>query len=219
MIGGTNPVSRLDNPEPLAGVRFAVVDVETSGLSLRRHHVLQVGVVVVTGNGEVVDRYASLLAPRRRWWFRVGPKHIHGITRRQIRHAPPAHEVLGRLNELLDGATIVAHNARFDLDFLHKAAARSGVELPLTAGAVCTLRMSRALDPERTHSHRLGDLCDRYGITLVRPHDALADADATAALLPYLLAEAGICTADQLGSHIVGPASGPGGSPRQGKSR
>ena len=52
---------------------------------------------------------------------------------------------------------------------------------------LCTLRMSRALDPDRQLSHRLADLCDRYGVQPGRAHDALADAEATAAVLPHLL--------------------------------
>mgnify|MGYP003352615655 CR=1 FL=1 len=43
------PVGTLDS------ARFAVVDVETSGLS-PRHRLLQVGVVIVDGDGNVVDR-------------------------------------------------------------------------------------------------------------------------------------------------------------------
>ena len=34
-------------PDLVSAQRFAVVDVETSGLRVQRHHVLQVGVVVV----------------------------------------------------------------------------------------------------------------------------------------------------------------------------
>ena len=58
--------------------------------------------------------------------------------------------------------------------------------------------MSRALDPEHRQRHRLSDLCERYGVVLVRPHDALADADATAAVLPHLLRAHGVTTVDQL---------------------
>lgn len=184
---------------PVSTQRFAVVDVETSGLSLRRDHVLQVGIVVVDGNGEVLDRWSSLLAPRSRWFFRVGPTDLHGIRRRDVRHAPPAREVLHELARRMEGARFVAHNASFDTGFLQKAAAEHGVVLPIEQ-PLCTLRMSRALDPQRAQSHRLGDLCTRYGIELVRPHDALADADATAAVLPHLLRAHGITTVDQLAS-------------------
>lgn len=184
-------------PDPVSHQRFAVVDVETSGLSLRRHHVLQVGVVVVDGEGTVIDRWSSLVAPRRRWFFRVGPTSLHGIHRRDLRGAPPAASVLAELAGRLDGARFVAHNAPFDVAFLRKVAARNGVTLPI-GEPLCTLRLSRALDPERLLSHRLGDLCARYDIVLTRPHDALADADATAAVLPHLLRAHGVVTIDQL---------------------
>ena len=184
---------------PVSTQRFAVVDVETSGLSLRRDHVLQVGIVVVDGDGVVLDRWSSLLAPRSRWFFRVGPTKLHGIRRRDVRHAPPGPQVLHELAQRMHGARFVAHNASFDTRFLQKAATEHGVSLPIE-NPLCTLRMSRALDPQRTQSHRLGDLCTRYGIELVRPHDALADADATAAVLPHLLRAHGITTVDQLAS-------------------
>ena len=170
--------------------RYAVVDVETSGLRPDRHRVLQVGVVVVDGAGTVLSRWSSLVRPSRRWLYRVGPTHIHGIRRRDVRDAPPAGEVLDRLATLLQDTRFVAHNARFDSAFLRRAAAREGIELTLD-DPLCTLRLSRDLDPERRLSHRLGDVAARYGITLTRPHDALADAEATAAILPHLLRAVG----------------------------
>lgn len=191
-------------PLPVSSQRFAVVDVETSGLSLRRDHVLQVGVVTVDGDGVVLDRWSSLLRPRHRWFFRVGPTRLHGIRRSHVRHAPPAADVLAELARRLEGARFVAHNAPFDLAFLRKAAAEHGTELVVT-DPLCTLRMSRALDPQRTQSHRLADVCARFDVVLVRPHDALADADATAAVLPHLLRAHGVRTVDQLAS--LPPAS------------
>lgn len=77
-------------PDLVSAQRFAVVDVETSGLRVQRHHVLQVGVVVVDGTGAVLERWSSLVAPRSRWWFRVGPTKLHGIHRRDVRTAPAA---------------------------------------------------------------------------------------------------------------------------------
>ncbi|CAB4538802.1 unannotated protein [freshwater metagenome] len=188
----------LDDPS----LRFAVVDVETSGLSVRRHRVLQVGVVVIDGRGEVVDRWASLIRPRRRWFHRVGPTAIHGIRRRDVRAAPPLPEVMTRLAASLADTVFVAHNAPFDLAFLRKAARDASVDLPIGA-TLCTLRLSRQLDPDRTQSHRLGALCERYEVALVRPHDALADADATAAVLPHLLRAHGITSREQIGERLV----------------
>jgi DNA polymerase III subunit epsilon len=170
--------------------RFAVVDVETSGLSTRRHRILQIGVVTIEPDGTVVDRWESLV--RLPWpWSRVGPRRVHGITRRSLRGAPSATVALNELHHRLDGAVFTAHNAEFDAAFIERAARRSGVPLTLDR-RLCTLQMSRRLDPDRQLYHGLADLCARYGIALDRPHDALADATATAAVLPHLLAAHGV---------------------------
>lgn len=181
----------------LSAARFSVVDVETSGLSARRHRVLQVAVVTVNGEGTVLDTWVSLVRPRNRWMFRVGPRHIHGLSRSELRAAPKAHLVLAELSRRLQGSTFTAHNARFDATFLRESARRSHIVLQLTP-LLCTLKLSRQLDPERQLSHRLTDICKRYDIPLDRPHDALEDAIATAAVLPRLLAEHNVTTVSQV---------------------
>jgi DNA polymerase-3 subunit epsilon len=170
----------------LAATRFAVVDVETSGLRPRRHRLLQVAVVTVDAHGRVVSEWSTYVRPR--WWriARLGPRDVHGITRGMLRHAPRESEVMAEMAARLHGSVVTAHNAGFDVAFLRRAARRAGVAWP-GALPLCTLRMSRALDPDRQLSHRLADLCDRYGVQPGRAHDALADAEATATLLPHLL--------------------------------
>jgi DNA polymerase III subunit epsilon len=171
--------------EQLVLPRFAVVDIETSGLSLRRHRILQVAVVTVE-DGAVVDEWSSLV--RLRWpWQRVGARSVHGIDRRTLRAAPVRAHVMRELADRLDGSVFTAHNAAFDWSFIQRAARRDGVALP-PVRRLCTLRLSRRLDPDRTASHRLDDLCLRYDVTNVRPHDALHDARATATVLHHLLA-------------------------------
>ncbi len=186
----------------LSDVRFGVVDVETSGLSTSRHRVLQVAIVTVNGDGTVLDTWVSLIRPHNRWLFRLGPRHIHGLTRSALRTAPPARTVLTELAQRLQGTTFTAHNARFDATFLRHSAQRAGVDLLVTP-SLCTLKLSRRLDPERALSHRLPDICARYGIALDRPHDALEDALATAAVLPHLLRAHGVRNADQVSSFTI----------------
>jgi DNA polymerase III subunit epsilon len=179
---------------------FAVVDLETSGLSTRRHRILQLGMVTVDADGAVLDQWSTLV--KLRWPLRrVGPSRVHGIRRSTLKGAPALDDALDELGRRLVGSIFTAHNASFDGDFLARAAKRRPDDDPLRVGItprLCTLRMSRRLDPDRTQSHRLGDLCERYGVALDRPHDALADATATAAVLPHLLAAHGITEVEQL---------------------
>lgn len=175
--------------------RFAVIDIETSGLSTRRHRILQLAVVIVE-DGRIVDEWSSLV--RLRWRFqRVGPRRVHGIDRAALRGAPRQREVLCELGRRIDGAVVTAHNIGFDWPFIVRAAGRARVALP-TGPRLCTLRLSRELDPDRLWSHRLVDVCERYGVANDRPHDALHDARATAEILVQLLADHGIRSAADL---------------------
>jgi DNA polymerase-3 subunit epsilon len=177
----------------LTGLRFAVVDIETSGLRAERHQILQVAVVGVDAEGHELDRWVSYARPPRWPLARVGPRRVHGIRRRDVRRAAPLFGVLQEAASRVEGAVFTAHNAAFDLGFLRHHARALGITWPQSP-EVCTLALSRALDPDRTMSHRLGEVCARNGITVDRPHDALADATATAEVLPHLIRAAGIST-------------------------
>jgi DNA polymerase-3 subunit epsilon len=186
---------------------FAVVDLETSGLSMRRHRVLQIGLVIVRADGTVLDEWSSFV--KLRWPLKgAGPTEIHGITRRILRGAPALDDALDELGARLDGSLFTAHNAAFDAGFLSRASRHRPATGPLRRSldpALCTLRMSRRLDPTREQSHRLADVCARYGVALERPHDALGDALATAAVLPHLLQAHGIADTEQLSAFYVSP--------------
>jgi DNA polymerase III epsilon subunit-like protein len=185
----------------LADTVFSVVDVETSGLSSRRHRVLQVAVVRVRADGRIVDRWSTLVRPR---FARVGrSSRVHGLTRRDLRGAPRFADIADELTARLHGTVVTGHNVGFDWAFLRRGLRRMGYDAP-DALRLCTLRLSRSLDPAGESSHRLIELCARYGIPLGRAHDALADATATAELLPHLLRAAAVADADQLSPHLRG---------------
>ena len=186
---------------PIRDVRFAVVDTETTGLSTDHDRVLQIGVVVARGDGRVEHQFSTYLK-RLTWGFgHVGAFHVHGITRKQLRHGVNPVEALEMMNVLIDGCVFTAHNAKFDLGFLRSDSVRLEVPLKVT-GPLCTLNLSRRLDPERTLSHKLRDVAARYGKSTDRPHDALADALLTAAVLPSLLDAHRVSTYGELAAHF-----------------
>jgi len=194
-----------EGPRQPGPARFAVVDVETSGLSPRRHRILQVAVVSVDIDGEIVDRWSSYVRPR---WRRVGPRHIHGLTATALRSSPRFRVVAPELARRLDGVILVAHNESFDWAFIRRALRRARIAHP-DQQRLCTMRLSRSLDPLRQQSHRLADVAERYGVALEHAHDARADAEATARVLPHLLTAAGIAAGDlgALSPHLRGTTS------------
>lgn len=183
------------NDPALSDAAFVVVDVETSGLNPRRHRILQIALVTCFGDGRVVDRWSTYvrLGPLRR----VGPRRIHGITRAILREAPRFIEVTAELHQRTAGATLVGHNVAFDWAFLAAEHRRCRHPLP-PVRLLDTLELSRSADPERVQRHRLVDVAERAGFPFAHPHDALADAEATAAVLPDLFARAGVASLDDL---------------------
>jgi DNA polymerase III subunit epsilon len=179
-----SPQQPAGSPETV----FAVVDLETSGLDPRRHRILQVAVVTTRFDGTVVDTWSSRVRPGLR---RVGARRVHGLSRRSLRGAPRSEAVLAEVARRVEGLVTVAHNAPFDLAFLQQAYRRAGRPWPVNRW-LCTAQLSRTLDPERTRPHRLADLCERYGVDPGRPHDALSDATATAAVLANVVRELGL---------------------------
>jgi DNA polymerase-3 subunit epsilon len=170
---------RVVEVERTRELEFAVVDLETTGLFARGHdRVIEVGVIVVDNEGEECGEYATLVNPGRD----LGPTDIHGIRGRDVADAPTFAEILGDLSERLRGRVLVAHNARFDHDFLASEFGRCGYALP-DAPWLCTMELGSQASGER----RLSACCDAMGIEMGVRHSARDDARAAAFVLAICL--------------------------------
>ncbi|GAA4590349.1 hypothetical protein GCM10023194_46890 [Planotetraspora phitsanulokensis] len=87
---------------------YAVIDVETTGLRPSWHRMVEVGIVHLDPAGEITGEWTTLVNPERD----LGPRHIHGITAADIRHAPTFGEIAGAVATLLRGRIVNAHNAQ-----------------------------------------------------------------------------------------------------------
>lgn len=158
---------------------YTVIDFETTGLFPKKHdRVVEIGVVHLSDTGEVEDEWSTLVNPQRD----VGPTNIHGITAREVRHAPTFAQLAPYILQAVVGRGLVAHNARFDLGFLAAELELAGFELARTPlPGVCTMRLSGRFLP--TASRRLLDCSDAAGLEIAEVHEALSDAEAAAGLL------------------------------------
>lgn len=182
---------------PLRSVSFAVIDFETTGINPQKDRILQMAAVIVTGAGEVIHSFDTVVKPEQPEEYEHGAEHIHGISREHVAHGMPLSEALEKLWSLSEGHVITAHNARFDIGFLHAETQRMGMSQRVNT-FLDTLTLARRADTEKTRKHSLGALCQHYGIELDHAHHALADATATAQLLLQLLTEMGIDKPEQI---------------------
>ncbi len=155
----------------------AFLDFETTGLSAADgDRVVEVAVLRLEG---------GCFGEPRRWSRLVRPERgipevalgIHGITEEMVADAPRFPEVWPELCEMLDGAALVAHNARFDLGFLMAECDRAGLSLPNFRATVCTLSIARDLFGLPRCS--LVSLAERCSVPMPVAHRALADCEAT----------------------------------------
>ena len=186
--GTTAPTIAVARPTTLpksAEVHFAIVDVETTGLSPRQNRIVELAVVRVDSEGNIVDEWSTRLNPEGP----VGATHIHGITQVDVAGAPFFRDVAARLIPYISGVPIAAHNASFDIAFLQAEFQRAGWDTPWLP-TFCTLDGSREYLPDLDR-RRLADCCWAAGVPLENAHSALGDARATAGLLRFYLARAG----------------------------
>jgi DNA polymerase-3 subunit epsilon len=175
---------------------FAIVDFETTGLFPERDdRVVEVGVVRLDRDGALIDKYSSLVNPRRD----VGATHIHGITASDVANAPTFSEVAGDLLALVRNTAFVAHNASFDLRFLRAEMTRLGVSLP-DFPTLCTMRLATKIG-KPIPGRKLSVLCEHFGIACDQAHAAIDDALATTELLRICVRELGGWSSADLWQH------------------
>jgi DNA polymerase-3 subunit epsilon len=179
-------------------ISFAVVDFETTGLNPETDRIVQLAAVIVNGEGDIVDSFDTIVKPESPAEYQHGAEHIHGITAEQVSSGMPLRKALEQLWSINAGHVFTAHNAPFDLGFLHAESKRVGIEGAIESH-IDTLELSRrTTGADSTRRHNLFALCEHYGIERDQVHDAKSDATATAQLLIHLLKELGVEKPDQV---------------------
>jgi DNA polymerase-3 subunit epsilon len=165
---------------PVLTGRFAALDFETA--DYERDSACALSIVLVN-NGEVVDRWNSLIQPPRRAFCFT---YIHGISWNDVKNKPKFSDIMPDIRRLLDQVDFVAaHNASFDRSVLRAccdAYRLDHFDLPF----VCTVKLARkawSLKPAA-----LPNVCAHLKIPL-KHHDAESDSHACARILLSALSQ------------------------------
>jgi len=167
-------------------LRFAVIDVETTGLDHLEDRIVECAIVECDLHGNPTDEWSTLVSIPGD--DEPGAQFVHGITRRMLSGAPRFETIVADLVERLQQRIIVGHVIEFDLSHLRAEFSRAGFESPdLVTAALCTRDIARRHLPEGPGT--LERCCEIAGITMTNPHTALGDARAAAALLRMFLTD------------------------------
>lgn len=172
----------LKNGEPL----YASIDLEVAGPSgketLKRRdmfdpeqgRIIEVGVVVYNGKGEIVETFEKLSRPDPKFFKEhgTGAPEIHGITKSMIANSKPWPEVAPLVEQILDGKIMLAQNASFEKAWLNRHLNDfNGARIPIID----------TMDIAQKHldipNNRLATICKKVGIKYTNGHRAMHDAE------------------------------------------
>ena len=156
---------------------FVVFDLETTGLNNTAvggamDRIIEVGAVRIH-EGKISEKFASFVACPVRISEEI--TKLTGIDAGMLVGAPEVGDVMADFYKFCDGATLVAHNAQFDIKFVSHYAGMEGYrfEHPL----LDTLAFAQAVLP--LSNYKLNTLADHFGFQF-NHHRAFDDAFVTA---------------------------------------
>jgi len=166
---------------------LTIFDFETTGLDPQRDRVIEIAAIRVI-DGVVASEFRTLI----QYEGKLAPKitEITGITDEDLAYGMDEVTAFKILNRFLGNHVLVAHNAAFDLSFLHYTLKRlAGRSFNNSFLDTLTISRDRSVYP-----YTLSDMCNRYAVPLEGAHRALNDVNGCWKLLEALYNEAPIDT-------------------------
>ena len=162
-------------------MKYAIVDIETSGGNWQLDRITEIAIYIHNGL-EIIGEFKTLVNPEVYIPFHI--TQLTGITNAMVARAPKFYEIAREVVLLTEDCTFVAHNAPFDYRFLQAEFKRLGYDFH--RDVLCTVKLSRRVFPGH-RSYSLGNICDVLGIDIENRHRAAGDALATTKLFEKIL--------------------------------
>jgi DNA polymerase III subunit epsilon len=157
-------------------MREIILDTETTGISpADGHRIVEIGAIELLNHMPTGATFHVYLNPERDM-----PKEaeaVHGLSSTFLKDKPVFKSIAKDFVDFIKDATLVIHNASFDIGFLNAELSYVNIE-PITMGHVIdTLQLARRKHPMASNS--LDALCKRYGIDNAKrtKHGALLDSE------------------------------------------
>lgn len=155
--------------------REIVLDTETTGMDpADGHRIIEIGCIELFNHLPTGKTWHHYINPERE--VDAGAVAVHGIKTEFLKDKPIFGEIVGDFLDFIGGATLVIHNAEFDVKFLNAELKTFGFPPIKLAGVIDTLMIARKKYPGSPAN--LDALCRRFNIDLSgrELHGALLDA-------------------------------------------
>ena len=167
-------------------MRELVLDTETTGINPKQgHRIIEIGAIELVNHVPTGKTYHVYINPERD--VEQGAFEVHGLSTEFLADYPNFAGIVDGFLEFVGDASLVIHNARFDMGFINAELTRLGYpEIPMEQ-SIDTLAMARRKYPGAQAS--LDALCRRFEIDNGHRdlHGALVDADLLASVYLELI--------------------------------
>jgi DNA polymerase-3 subunit epsilon len=183
-------------------MREIIFDTETTGLDpASGDRLVEIGCIELINHIPTGRNFHRHINPQRP--VSSDAVRVHGLTEEFLKDKPLFGAVADELLEFIGDATLIAHNASFDIAFLNAEFARVGRSPIGDERVIDTLMLARRKHPAGPNS--LDALCQRYEIDLSRRtlHGALLDSELLAEV--YIELIGGRQASLVLGEEIAAP--------------
>ena len=142
-------------------MREIIFDTETTGLDARVDRIIEIGAVELVNRFPTGRTFHVYINPDGR---QINPEAeaVHGISLAQLADKPVFAGVAAELMEFIEGGTLIAHNASFDMAFVNAELGRLGHAAIEDGRVVDSLAIARRKHPMGPNS--LDALCKRYSV-------------------------------------------------------
>ena len=182
-------------PELKTNVRdltFIALDFETTGLNIRRDHIVSVGSVEIENLGIKIGTALHEIIKTKRDMPQDSTV-IHQITDDMVKQGTEIKDAFDHLLNRLKGHVLIAHHAKIELGFLNKICnefyGQDFVIPTIDTRQLAERQLRREQEVLKENSLRLFSLRDRYELPAYKAHNALSDALSTAELFLALVAD------------------------------
>lgn len=168
---------------------FAFIDIETTGLNLLKHEIIEIGCVVTTPDFKLIEEFEIKIKPERIEDADPVALKVNQYENRNWEDAILPKEAIKFLAEKVKDCIMVGHNVAFDAGFLEYAFNKLQIGNTMHYHKLDTVSIAWAKfhnDPNFEH-FSLHEMCSRFGIKNEHAHTALSDARATFELYKKLL--------------------------------
>jgi DNA polymerase III subunit epsilon len=167
----------------LKDTKFCVIDLETTGLNVKRDEIIAFACVPVQKLKLMVNyAYYTLVKPEK---YKIESMKYHGISIDDLKNAPSFNEAANNILKTLDGI-IVGHSIEFDYMFLKKSFKKIGIKFEKDIIDIILIEKWLAKKDKNTKLDvTIEGLMNRYGLKDYYRHNAFADAFFTAQIFQF----------------------------------